>query len=610
MQKSMLVRILCALILLLFALIIFHNLTCLWYIELLVYAAIYLLIGYDIVLKAIGGIGRGQLFDENFLMVLATIGAFATEQYPEAVSVMLLYQVGEMFQRYAVGKSRNSISDLMNLRPDVANVLRDGEAIQVLPENVKIGETILVRPGERVALDGIVYKGESALDTSALTGESAPRYCRPGDEILSGTIVSSGALEIRVEKEFYDSTVSKILDLVENASAQKAVAEKFITKFARLYTPVVVGLALLLALLPPLVDGAWNVWVGRAMNFLVVSCPCALVISVPMSFFAGIGAASSKGVLIKGGSYLELLNRADIFVFDKTGTLTKGEFSVIDVNPSCNKEEILRCAAIAEQMSLHPIARAILRVKDCDDTIGWSIEEKAGHGVCARKNSCEIVAGNENYLKDFGVEIEPAISSGTIVYVAKDGILLGHIEIGDELKADAVSVVSFLGKQKTKTVMLTGDRLEAAQRVAKEVGVDDFRAGLLPGDKVAYVEKLLDEKQKHSVLAFVGDGINDAPVLMRADIGIAMGAIGSDAAIEAADVVLMYDDLSSIVAAKCIARKTMAIVMQNIVFALTVKLMVLALTPFGLVSVWLAIFADVGVAILAILNAMRAGRID
>ena len=579
-----------------------------WYWEALLYLAVYAVIGYDIVGEAVGGIGRGQVFDENFLMVLATVGAFATGEYPEAVAVMLLYQIGELFQRYAVGKSRGSISDLMDLRPDMARVLNGGEETEVFPEEVEVGQTILVKPGERVPLDGVVLKGRSALDTSALTGESMPRPCGPGDSVLSGVIVTNGVLEIRVEKAFYDSTVSKILDMVENASGKKARAEKFITRFARYYTPVVVLLAVLQAVVPPLFDGQWVKWIHNAMNFLVVSCPCALVISVPMSFFCGIGAASREGILVKGGSYLELLAKADTFVFDKTGTLTKGSFEVAHVVPESRRKEILSAAAIAERGSLHPIAQSIARAAG-DGEPGWILTEQAGHGVKAEKDGSVILAGNLRLMREYGISAAETDAVGTAVYVAKDGVFLGTIVISDQLKSDTVDALAALKGQGARTVMLTGDNETVAAAVAKQVGVTHYEAGLLPGDKVQKVEELLTKKEKNSVLAFAGDGINDAPVLMRADVGIAMGGVGSDAAIEAADVVLMHDRLSTIPVAKRIAQKTMAIVYQNIIFALGIKLAVLALTPFGLVSIWLAIFADVGVAVLAILNAMRAGEI-
>lgn len=606
-EKKMLLRIAGAVLGLGAAVLLTRVLSLPWYGEVILYLLVYGLIGYDIVWEAIGGIGRGQLFDENFLMVLATVGAFATGEYPEAVAVMLLYQIGELFQRYAVGKSRGSIADLMDLRPDMARILEDGQEREVFPEEIEVGQVILVKPGERVPLDGVVLRGESALDTSALTGEAMPRPCKAGDAILSGVIVMSGVLEIRVEKAFYDSTVSKILDMVENASGKKARAEKFITRFARYYTPIVVGLALAQAVIPPLFDGQWIKWIQNAMNFLVVSCPCALVISVPMSFFCGIGAASREGILVKGGSYLELLAKADIFVFDKTGTLTQGSFEVTRVLPECRREEILSAAAIAEQGSLHPIAQSIAKVAG-SGAPGWSLTEQAGQGVKAEKNGSVILAGNLRLMEAYGISAAETDAIGTVVYVAKNGEYLGSIVISDQLKPDTVEAVAALKKQGARTVMLTGDHETVAAAVAKQVGVTDYEAGLLPGDKVQKVEELLAAKEKNSVLAFAGDGINDAPVLMRADVGIAMGGVGSDAAIEAADVVLMQDRLSAIPVAKRIAKKTMGIVHQNILFALGIKLVVLALTPFGLVSIWLAIFADVGVAILAILNAMRAGK--
>lgn len=607
-QRKMLCRILASAAALALAALLTHMIVMPKLAEAAIYLAVYALIGYDIVREAIGGIGRRQIFDENFLMFLATVGAFATGEYPEAVAVMLLYQIGELFQKYAVGKSRGSISDLMDLRPDLARVLEDGREREAFPEEVEVGQTIVVKPGERVPLDGVVLRGESSLDTSALTGEAMPRPCKAGDAILSGVIVKTGVLEIQVEKAFYDSTVSKILDMVENASGKKARAEKFITRFARYYTPAVVGLALAQALIPPLFDGQWVRWIQSAMNFLVVSCPCALVISVPMSFFCGIGAASREGVLVKGGSYLELLARSDIFVFDKTGTLTKGSFEVARVLPEERRAEILAAAAIAERGSLHPIAHSITAAAGEGES-GWNITEQAGHGVRAEKDEVELLVGNARLMEQSGIAVQAFETTGTLVYVARNGGLLGVIEVTDQLKPDTLEAVSALRRQGAETVMLTGDTEAVAAAVARQVGVSHYESGLLPGDKVRRVEELLARKEKNSVLAFAGDGINDAPVLMRADVGIAMGGVGSDAAIEAADVVLMHDRLSAIPVARRIARKTMTIVYENISFALAVKLLVLALTPFGLVTIWLAIFADVGVAILAILNAMRAGRI-
>jgi len=572
------------------------------------YLMVYLVIGFDVVKEAIGGIGRGQLFDENFLMVLATIGAFATGEYPEAVAVMLLFQTGELFENYAVQKSRNSISDLMNLRPDSARLIDGSEETSVFPEEVEVGQVISVRPGERVPLDGVVLQGQSLLDTSALTGESMPQLCRSGDPILSGVIVTSGELQIRVEKAFYDSTVSKILDMVENASGKKARSEQFITRFSRYYTPTVVIFAVLLAFVPPLLDGQWSAWIQKALNFLVVSCPCALVISVPLTFFSGIGAASRQGVLVKGGNYLEMLSKADIFVFDKTGTLTKGSFEVVQVLPEENRSRILQRAAVAERASLHPIARSICDAADYSET-GWVITEEAGFGVRAEKDGNVLLCGSYRMMKANGISVDVADTEGTAVYVAENGKILGTIIICDTVKPDAALALHTLKDQGAKSIMLTGDREAAAKQIAMQLGVTEYEAQMLPGDKVSHVEALLAKKGQKSVLAFVGDGINDAPVLMRADVGIAMGGIGSDAAIEAADVILMHDRLSALPIARRIAQKTMRIVWQNIVFALGIKLAVLALTPFGIVSIWLAVFADVGVAVLAICNAMRAGRV-
>lgn len=608
-NKKTLIRILATAILLAAVIVINIRFSLPWIMELLLYVTVYLLIGHDIVAEAVGGIGRGQVFDENFLMMLATIGAFATGEYPEAVAVMLLYQIGELFQRYAVGKSRGSISDLMELRPDTARVLVNGREEERFPEEVEVGEIVVVKPGERVPLDGTVVSGHSALDTSALTGESLPRNCAPGDEILSGSISTSGVLEIKVERAYYDSTVSKILDMVENASGKKARAERFITRFAKYYTPIVVVLALLQAIIPPIFDGNWTQWIHNAMNFLVVSCPCALVISVPMSFYCGIGAASRYGILVKGGNYLEQLSKMETVAFDKTGTLTYGEFRIIHVFPEEKRPEILRIAAIAESGSLHPIARSIMEEAGVVQAEGWNILETAGFGVKAEKETETILVGNRKMMEANGILPISVTTEGTALYVARNDKCIGLIVIADVLKDDAAAVIGDLKAQDIRTVMLTGDHEPVAAAISKQVGVDTYAAELMPGDKVLKVEQLLGEKRRNGIVAFVGDGINDAPVLMRADVGIAMGAIGSDAAIEAADVVLMYDQLSALPVAKRIAKKTMSIVNQNIVFALGIKLLVLAMTPFGRVSIWLAIFADVGVAILAILNAMRAGKI-
>ena len=579
-----------------------------WYVELIPFLLVYLLIGWDVVWEALQGIGRGQIFDENFLMVLATVGAFATGEYPEAVSVMLLFQVGELFQRYAVGKSRGSISELMNLRPDTACVLRDGVEFVIQPEEVRIGETYIVRPGERVPLDGTVLQGESLLDTSALTGESVPRPCRAGDDILSGVIVLDGTLLIRAQKAYDDSTVARILDMVENVSGKKARAERFITRFSRWYTPVVVVLALLLTVLPSLFDGQWTVWLQRSLNFLVVSCPCALVISVPMTVFCGIGAASRAGILVKGGSYLEQLDKASIFLFDKTGTLTAGKFEVSRVMPEERRTEILSAAAVAEHGSRHPIAAAIVQAAPQIDPEGWSVQEYAGNGIAAQQGADTVLCGNLRMMTDRGIAVPAVETMGSLVHVARNGQYLGTIVVEDSLKPDAPQAIQVLHELGARVGMLTGDREETAKSVAGQLGISYYAANLLPEDKVTTLEQILVKKAPEKVLVFVGDGINDAPVLMRADVGIAMGGVGSDAAMEAADVVLMHDKLSAIPSACAIARKTMGIVRQNIMFALGIKLLVLALTPFGLVSIWLAIFADVGVAVLAILNAMRASR--
>jgi len=609
-QKRTLIRIVAAAIWFLLV-ILFENVFGLALpMQLVLYILLYAFVGFDIVWEAIGGIGRGQIFDENFLMVLATVGAFATGAYPEAVAVMLLYQIGELFQSYAVGKSRNSISDLMNLRPDTACVLRNGNEEIVLPEEVQPGEIIVVKPGERVPLDGTVCRGSGALDTSALTGESVPRVCNPGDSVLSGSISTNSVLEICVEKEFYDSTISRILDMVENVSGKKAKTERFITRFARYYTPIVVCAALIMAVVPPIFDRRWVHWIRNAMNFLVVSCPCALVISVPLSFFSGIGAASRLGVLVKGSSYLERFAKTDTFVFDKTGTLTKGVFEVTEVISVCDNADVLHTAAIAEQGSLHPIAQSIrIAAGDVQD-VGWELTEHAGYGVMAKNDQDVILAGSRRFLQQHDIEIPEIFCNGTVVCVARNQAYLGAIVISDVVKEDAVSAVAELHSYGAELWMLSGDREAAAATIAKQLNMDEYLAELLPGDKVHAVEQLIEEKGSKGVVAFVGDGINDAPVLMRADVGIAMGGIGSDAAIEAADMVLMHDSLSALPAAMRIAKKTMRIVWQNIVFALGIKLLVLALTPFGLVSVWLAIFADVGVAILAILNAMRAGKMQ
>ena len=575
----------------------------------------YFVIGWDVLWKAARNIAHGQVFDENFLMALATVGAFCTGffgegQYPEAVFVMLFYQVGELFQGYAVGKSRKSIASLMDIRPDYANVERDGQLTQVDPEEVAVGDTITVKAGERVPLDGVVLEGQSMVNTSALTGESVPRQVQPGDDVISGCVNQSGLLRVRVTKPFGESTVQKILDLVENSSSKKAKAENFITKFARYYTPIVVFCALALALVPPLFVGDWVGWVQKALIFLVVSCPCALVISVPLSFFGGIGGASRQGILVKGGNYLEVLANTEIVVFDKTGTLTKGVFNVTAIHPEEYSESgLLEMAALAESYSDHPISRSLKEAwgKELDASRVGEVEELSGRGVRAQVDGKTVCAGNDKLMEDIGVKWHPCHHVGTTVHVAVEGKYTGHIVISDEVKPDAKEAIAALKAQGVKkTVMLTGDAKAVGESVAKDLGLDEAYTQLLPGDKVDRVEALLSEKSPKGKLAFVGDGINDAPVLSRADIGIAMGALGSDAAIEAADIVLMDDKPSKIAKAMEISKRTLRIVRQNIVFALAVKLLVLALTPFGIANMWEAVFADVGVMVIAILNASRA----
>ena len=575
----------------------------------------YFVIGWDVLWKAARNIAHGQVFDENFLMALATVGAFCTGffgegEYPEAVFVMLFYQVGELFQGYAVGKSRKSIASLMDIRPDYANVERDGQLTQVDPEEVAVGDTITVKAGERVPLDGVVLEGQSMVNTSALTGESVPRQVQPGDDVISGCVNQSGLLRVRVTKPFGESTVQKILDLVENSSSKKAKAENFITKFARYYTPIVVFCALALALVPPLFVGDWVGWVQKALIFLVVSCPCALVISVPLSFFGGIGGASRQGILVKGGNYLEVLANTEIVVFDKTGTLTKGVFNVTAIHPEEYSESgLLEMAALAESYSDHPISRSLKEAwgKELDASRVGEVEELSGRGVRAQVDGKTVCAGNDKLMEDIGVKWHPCHHVGTTVHVAVEGKYIGHIVISDEVKPDAKEAIAALKAQGVKkTVMLTGDAKAVGESVAKDLGLDEAYTQLLPGDKVDRVEALLSQKSPKGKLAFVGDGINDAPVLSRADIGIAMGALGSDAAIEAADIVLMDDKPSKIAKAMEISKRTLRIVRQNIVFALAVKLLVLALTPFGIANMWEAVFADVGVMVIAILNASRA----
>ena len=575
-----------------------------------IYLVPYLVIGYDIVYKAARNISHGQVFDENFLMMIATFGAFGVGEYSEAVAVMLFYQVGELFQGYAVGKSRQSISDMMDICPEYANIEEDGVLKQVDPDDVEVGSIIVVKPGERIPLDGIVVEGESRIDTAALTGESVPRSAKAGDEIISGCVNGSGTLKVKTTKEFDDSTVAKILELVENASSKKAKVENFITRFAKYYTPVVTIGAVILAILPPLIlGGGWAEWIQRACIFLVISCPCALVISVPLGFFGGIGAASKIGVLVKGSNYLEAVAEMTTIVFDKTGTLTKGEFKVTDViTENGSKEELIELAALGEGYSNHPIANSIREAygKELDLNRVTNTEEIAGHGIKAVIDGKTVLLGNEKLMKSESIFYTPCKSMGTVVYVACNGVFEGAVVISDTIKDGAKEAIHDMKQVGVRhTVMLTGDRKEAAETVAQTLGIDEVHAELLPGGKVEQVEALLKAEKEKERLAFVGDGINDAPVLTRADIGIAMGSMGSDAAIEAADIVLMDDDVTKIASVVKIARKTLRIVKQNIVFALAIKALVLILGALGMANMWEAVFADVGVSVIAILNSMR-----
>jgi len=626
-QKKMLMRIMIAFVLLA-ALMICEHVGILpeniW-IELVLFAVPYLIIGYDIILKAAKNIRRGQIFDENFLMMIATFGAFGAQDFSEAAAVMLFYQVGELFQSYAVGKSRQSISDMMDICPEYANIEEEGTLKQVDPDDVEVGSIIVIKPGERVPLDGVVIEGESLVDTAALTGESVPRRASEGDEIISGCVNGSGTLKVRTTKEFDDSTVSKILELVENASSNKAKAENFITKFAKYYTPVVTIAAVILAILPPLIlGGGWGEWIHRACIFLVISCPCALVISVPLGFFGGIGAASRIGVLVKGGNYLEAVAEMTTIVFDKTGTLTKGEFKVSGLYPENHftSEALLELAAHAEGYSNHPIADSIRAAylertgKEIDlSRVGEAVEE-AGHGIRVTVDGKQVLIGNEKLMqtilaKTQGVDYTSYTENGTVCYVVCEGVYAGAVVISDTIKEGAREAIADMKRTGVKKcIMLTGDRAAAARAVSDSLGIDEFHAELLPADKVARVEELLNSRREKERLAFVGDGINDAPVLARADIGFAMGSMGSDAAIEAADVVLMDDDVRKIAAVVRIARKTLGIVKQNIVFALAVKALVLILGALGVANMWEAVFADVGVAVIAILNSMRTLRYD
>lgn len=606
-QKRMLFRVLASAVLFAVALLLPTE----GWLRLFTFLIPYAVIAWDVLWRAVRNIAHGQVFDENFLMALATVGALATGEYPEAVFVMLFYQVGELFQSYAVDQSRKSITSLMDIRPDYANIEVDGQLRQVDPEDVAVGDTIVIKAGERIPLDGVVLEGASNVDTAALTGESLPREAQPGDDVISGCVNLSGLLRVRVTKAFEESTVAKILDLVENSSSKKAKAENFITKFARYYTPAVVLAAVALALLPPLFTSIqWVDSIQRALNFLVVSCPCALVISVPLSFFGGIGGASKNGILVKGGNYLEVLAKTELVVFDKTGTLTRGVFNVTAIHPDhCGEAQLLELAALAESYSDHPISRSLKEAygKELDASRVSNVEELSGRGVRATVDGRQICAGNDKLMEDIGVSWHPCHRVGTTVHVASDGVYLGHIVISDEVKPDAKEAITALKACGVRrTVMLTGDAKAVGESVAQELGLDEVHTQLLPADKVTRVEALLDEVSPKGALAFVGDGINDAPVLSRADIGIAMGGLGSDAAIEAADIVLMDDKPSKLADAIRIARRTLAIVRQNIVFALAVKFLVLALSAAGKANMWEAVFADVGVSVIAILNAMRA----
>ena len=616
-QKKVHIRIIISTVLLVALMITSKLVELNKWVEFVLFLVPYLIIGYDILKKAIKGIAKGQVFDENFLMAVATIGAVALGDFAEGAAVMLFYQIGELFQSVAVGKSRRNITSLMDIRPDYANVEVDGKLEKVDPDDVEIGTEIIVNPGEKVPIDGIVVSGESTLNTSALTGESVPRSVKIGDEIISGCINLTGVLRIKTSKEFGDSTVSKILDLVENSSMKKSKSENFITKFARYYTPAVCGGALVLAVLPPIVriimgeSAMWGDWITRALTFLVISCPCALVISIPLSFFAGIGCASANGVLVKGSNYLEALSDTQYIVFDKTGTLTKGVFEVTGIYPANGFDEstIVGLASYAESASNHPISISLKKYFGREikrDSVS-DIEEIAGHGVSAVVNGHKVYAGNIKLMHKENILVDAEHNEGTVVYVSCDGVYAGCIVISDVVKDNSKKAISSLKKSGIdKTVMLTGDSKETAKRVAENLGIDEYHAELLPADKVEWVEKLLGEKSPKKKLAFVGDGINDAPVLSRADIGIAMGALGSDAAIEAADIVLMDDDPSKIALARKISVHTLKIVKENIWFALIVKAVCLVLGALGIANMWIAIFADVGVMVLAVLNAIRA----
>ena len=593
-----------------------------WLLPFLLYLSIYLIIGYDIIFKAVRNIFHGQIFDENFLMCIATLGAFALaitkgvlgetiEGFDEACAVLLFYQVGEFFQSYATNKSRKSISALMDIRPDYANLKIKNTIKKVAPSEVNIGDVIVVNPGEKIPLDGIIISGNSTLDTKALTGESMPREVGINSEVLSGCINLTSQIEIKTTKKFYDSTVSKILELVENASSQKSKAENFITKFAKYYTPIVVAIALVLAIVPSLITSNWMTWIYRSLSFLVVSCPCALVISIPLSFFAGLGTASKYGILIKGSNYLEKLSKANIFVFDKTGTLTKGNFEINSIYPKENYEKVLNLASIAESGSSHPIAKCILQKYDkAVQNNGYSLTNIAGQGVIAQKDNEKILCGNEKLMQNNGIKYTKCANAGTVVYVAQNEEFVGYIQISDQIKEETKEVLNSLKSENIKTIMLTGDNEDVAKDVAQKIQIDEYKSSLLPQNKVEEIENIMSSKKSSDVVCFVGDGINDAPSLMRSDIGIAMGGAGSDAAIEASDIVLMKDNLKGIMFAKKLANKTLRIVKQNIAFSIAVKIAILILSALGITNMWFAVFGDVGVAVIAILNAMRVNKIN
>ena len=610
-MKKKLIRIIISFILLILAFILKLDNTI---INNILFITSYIIVGYDIVLKALRNITRGKVFDENFLMTIATIGAFFIGEFPEAVAVMLFYQVGELFQSYAVDKSRKSVAALMDIRPDYANVYRNEEIEKINPNDVNIGEIILIKPGEKIPLDGVVVEGTSLLNTLALTGESMPRSVTEGDEVLSGCINNEGILKVKVTKEFGESTVSKILDLVENASSRKSKSENFISKFAKYYTPIVVIIAIFLALIPPLLtDTTFKTWIYRALSFLVVSCPCALVISIPLSFFGGIGASSKIGVLVKGSNYLEALANTEIVVCDKTGTLTEGIFKVQKVDAvGYSDEDLLRYTSYAENYSNHPIALSIKEAygKDINEKLVTKTKELKGKGVIAKVESKEVLVGNEKLMAEYNIDYIKSNDIGTVIYIAIDKTFAGSITISDKIKENAYKAVKeFRENNVKKIVMLTGDREEISKNVSKELKLDKYYAELLPQDKVKKVETLMQEKSEYGKLVFIGDGINDAPVLALSDIGVAMGGLGSDAAIEAADIVIMTDEPSKLASAIKISKKTMQIVKENIIFAITVKILVLILSAIGIATMWAAVFADVGVSVIAIINALRILRV-